>query len=79
MNEQTLLQSGDEIKCPRCNAWHTTFVKYPDERAFEGKAELYFDCPKASASFHAGRVGDPPREVARWRRSKANPADARKA
>ncbi|HEX4348359.1 MAG TPA: hypothetical protein VHZ73_12355 [Vicinamibacterales bacterium] len=43
-------------------------MKYPDERAFHGRADMYFNCPKATTSFHAGRVGDPPRDRTRWRR-----------
>jgi DNA-directed RNA polymerase subunit RPC12/RpoP len=68
VSEKTL-QVGDEIKCPRCNTWHRIFVKYPDERASQGRAELYFNCSKATTSFHAGRVGDPPRDPSRWRQS----------
>jgi len=69
VSEPATLQPGDEIQCPRCNDWHAVFVKYPDERAFQGRSEMYFNCPKSTTSFHAGRVGDPPRDRARWRRS----------
>lgn len=63
-----VLKTGDEVRCPRCNDWHRVYVKYPDERVHNGAHALYYECPKASASFSAGRIGDVPRDVKRWRR-----------
>ena len=63
------LKAGDEVRCPRCNDWHRLYVKYPDEKVLHGAQALYFECPKATASFSAGRVGDMPRDSKRWRRS----------
>jgi hypothetical protein len=68
MTDRIALQEGDELRCPRCNAWHPIYVKYPDEPAIAAKHALYFNCPKASASFAAGRIEEEPRDPSRWRR-----------
>jgi hypothetical protein len=61
------LQVGDLTNCFRCGGWHPA-VQTDPASAMDYVARMLFDrCPKVGGWFYVGRIGEPPRDAARWR------------
>lgn len=63
------LDVDDLYRCLKCGQWHPLYLVDPSGSADDVAKRLHFKCPQAEGSFYAGRIGEPARDLTRWRRA----------